>query len=63
MFSAVSRDDSPSFRPANVQPAKLPVPAGRDNISIVPLEWLSGKLKKLLRGYRFARFGRHQPLL
>src|SRR5258708_38132839 len=38
-------------------------PAGRDNISILPLEWLSGKLKNLVRLHIYACFQRHQPIL
>jgi hypothetical protein len=38
-------------------------PAGRDNISILPLEWLSGKLKNLATFEPHACFQRYQPLL
>ena len=37
-------------------------PAGRDNISILPLEWLSGKMKNPAECLAYARFQRHQPL-
>jgi hypothetical protein len=39
------------------------IPAGKDNTSILPLEWLSGKLKNLSRLLQNARCQRHQPLL
>src|ERR1035438_7539696 len=37
-------------------------PAGRDNISILPLEWLSGKVINCRIGSLYACFERHQPL-
>jgi hypothetical protein len=37
-------------------------PAGRDNISILPLEWLSGKLKNLATFKPHACFQRYQSL-
>src|SRR6266567_1635328 len=37
-------------------------PAGRDNISILPLEWLSGKMKNPARLHIYACFQRHQAL-
>jgi hypothetical protein len=40
-----------------------PGPAGRDNISILPLEWLSGKVKNLATFEPDACFQRYQSLL
>jgi hypothetical protein len=37
-------------------------PAGRDNTSILPLEWLSGKLKNLATPDYYARLECHQSL-
>jgi len=37
-------------------------PAGRDNTSILPLEWLSGKLKNLAALHSYACLECHQPL-
>jgi hypothetical protein len=38
-------------------------PARRDNTSILPLEWLSGKLKNLVTLEYYAPLECHQPLL
>jgi hypothetical protein len=38
-------------------------PARRDNISILPLEWLSGKLKNFATFGYYAPHERHQSLL
>jgi hypothetical protein len=36
---------------------------GRDNTPILPLEWLSGKMKELATFTPYASIKRHQPIL
>jgi hypothetical protein len=38
-------------------------PAGKDNIPILQLKWLSGKMKNLATFQPYACLQRHQPLL